>query len=176
MEECCLGQPGAMKALAIFQMEFRIEISRMSTEDSIRNRIPAAARMGYGVALPLAAFIAYQFLLIESTSGTGSWHGMSIFFSSLFSVPVLLAANCWVIAFRWGGKLGAFLAGMALPLVVMVPEYMYLDGRYHQAIHNAVSGGHRVVWLFVFLPFLPLLVAILHAICRRRADGRVAKP
>jgi hypothetical protein len=141
-------------------------MTRTLTENSFSKTIPFAAKLGYGIAVPLTVFLAYQYALIESTSGTGSWDGMSIFFGSLIIVPALLAANGWVIAIRWRRRFWVSVAGMVLPLLVAVPEYLYLYGPHKRAIHNAFHGGHVAVWLFVFLLFLPLFVVIVRAVHR----------
>jgi len=65
-------------------------------------------------------------VLIESTRGTGSFGGMTVFFLSLFIVPALLVINLWVLLVRWQGHFRAFLAGLALPFAVGATELLLL--------------------------------------------------
>ncbi|HRD50311.1 MAG: hypothetical protein JNK95_03640 [Candidatus Competibacter sp.] len=127
------------------------------------------ARIGYGVLLPVAVFISYQFTLIESTSGTGSWDGMGLFFGSLFIVPGLVLLNGWVIPLRWERRLALFLAGLILPAVVGLAEYGWLYGPspIRAAINAAFVAPFVWVWVFAFLLCAPLGTVILRAIWRR---------
>jgi hypothetical protein len=69
--------------------------NEIMTDDAISQfTISILSKTGYGILLPLIVFVAYQFVLIGSQDGTGSWDGMVIFFGTLFIAPGLLLLNC----------------------------------------------------------------------------------
>lgn len=127
------------------------------------------ARMGYGVLLPVMVFIGYQFALIGSTSGTGSWDGMSLFFGSLFLVPGLVLLNGWVVPLRWKRGLAPFLAGLILPAIIGLTEYGWLYGPspIRAAVNAAFVAPFVWVWAFLCLLCAPLGAVILRAVWHR---------
>jgi hypothetical protein len=144
----------------------------MKGEQTANRQVSTLSKIAYGLLLPDAVFIAYQFILIGSISGTGSWDGMLIFYGSLFIVPGQLAANCWVIPFQWGRKDSVFLAGMMIPAVIGAIEFLWLYGpnKIRWTINSARSAPSFGTCLFVLLLFAPLLISIVYAI-RRRLHG-----
>lgn len=42
--------------------------------------INMSGKIGYGILLPAAIFLAYQFVSIEATRGDGTWAGKTLFF------------------------------------------------------------------------------------------------
>jgi hypothetical protein len=142
-------------------------------EQAVIVTLSSAAKFTYGILLPLAIFIAYQFALIGSDDGNGSWDGMYIFFGSLVLVPALLVANCWVIPVRWRQRRRVFAAGMALPCLIAVPEYLFMHGPLSVQA-SILKASKMEVLLFIALLYLPLLVAIIHAVYRRATRNRVA--
>jgi hypothetical protein len=136
--------------------------------------MPLARRFGFGVVLPIVAFIAWQLGLIASTSGSGSWDGMTVFFASLVLVPALLVAGCWVLPWAWSSVIHLVFAGLSLPGIVAVLEYAWLHrGGYRlgQAIDTALHTGHPALALFVLALYAPLIVAIVHGLRSRRRSG-----
>jgi hypothetical protein len=117
-----------------------------------RPPISVLARIGNGVLLPVVVFVGWQYLLIASTSGTGSWAGMTIFFASLAVVPGLLVLDLWVLGVRWRGHFRAFFAGLALPAVVGAFETWLLYGPKSQ---------HRSLNSFLETPYAPLAAIAL---------------
>jgi hypothetical protein len=100
----------------------------MNSEQTTNHQVSTPSKIGYGILLPEIVFVAYQLILIGSTSGTGSWDGMGVFFGSVFIVPGLLVANCWVIPIHWEQKGSAFLAGLMTPAVIGAIEFFWLYG------------------------------------------------
>jgi hypothetical protein len=139
----------------------------------VKEGVSTTTRIAYGILLPLVVFIVYQFILIGSQSGTGSWDGMSLFFGSIFIVPGLLLANCWVIPTRWGGRMAVLLAGLGLPTVVGVVEFFWLYGpdKIRWAINSIMVAPFPWIWLFIVLLFMPLLISIVYAARRRWSHG-----
>jgi hypothetical protein len=88
--------------------------------------VSVLSRIVNGLLLPLALLILWQVVLIESTRGTGSFGGMTIFFLSLVLVPAVLVLNLWVLLVRWQSHFRAFFAGLALPAVVGMAEALLL--------------------------------------------------
>jgi hypothetical protein len=129
-----------------------------------------ATRLGNGVALPLALFVLWQFALIASTRGTGSWAGMMVFFSSLVTVPALAVLNLWVLAVRWRGHFRAFFAGLALPAAFGALEafVMFGSGRTLKPLESALDSPLAPLVAIVFA--VPLVAAVTMAIGRRRRE------
>lgn len=119
----------ACYAVGIAALAFAIRgFRRIPVEPTVADRLSIWARLGYGLALPLAVFVVVQFMLIATNPRPDSWGGMGLFFASLLAFPILLAANVWVLVLRWRRRHAAFLAGMALPLTVMVPSALFALG------------------------------------------------
>jgi hypothetical protein len=136
--------------------------------------MPLARRIGFGLALPIVAFIAWQLGLVASTSGSGSWDGMTVFFASLVLVPALLVAGCWVLPWAWSSLVRLVLAGLSLPGIVAMLEYAWLHrGGYRlgRLIDTALHSGHPALGLFVVALYAPLVVAIVHAVRSRARSG-----
>lgn len=144
----------------------------MNSEQAVNHQVSIPSKIGYGILLPLMIFIVYQFILIGSQDGTGSWDGMSLFFGSLFIVPGLLIANCWVIPIRWSKRRVVFLTGLGLPAVIGAVEFFWLFGphKLRWAINSTMVAPFPWIWLFVVLLFSPLLISVIGAI-RRRLHG-----
>lgn len=134
--------------------------------------VKTGAKIGYGMVLPVLAFLLYQALLIESLSGTGSWDGILLGLGLLVMIPGLLLAGCWVLAWPWASRRGVFAAGLALPAVLALVEYLWLYGSdaIRHAINAALVAPRAWVWLFVALMFVPLAASLLRA-WRRRQRG-----
>lgn len=137
--------------------------------------ISVPARLGNGVLLPMALFVLWQFALIASTSGTGSWAGMTVFFSSLITVPALIVLDLWVLAVRWRGHFGAFFAGLALPAAFGALEALVMYGS-RRTLAPLESALESPLAPFVGIAFaVPLIVAVTLAIGRRRRE-HAARP
>lgn len=134
--------------------------------------IKTGAKIGYGIVLPVAAFVLYQALLLESLSGTGSWDGILLGLGLVFMVPGLLLAGCWVLAWPWTGRRKVFAAGLALPAVLALVEYLWLHGHpeVRTAINATLLGSYFWLWLFVALMFVPLTASLALA-WKRRNNG-----
>jgi len=130
--------------------------------------VSVRARIGNGVLLPLALFLLWQFALIESTRGTGSWAGMLVFFGSLVLVPALLVLDLWVLAVPWRGHFRAFFAGLALPAVVGAIEgwAMFASGSPQQALNRLIE--HPLAPLIPILMGAPLIAAVTHLVMRKK--------
>ncbi len=144
--------------------------------------VALGSKIAFGVILPTAAFAVGQAALVGSTSGTGSWAGMSVFFAALFAVPALAVANCWVLPVCWRRRMTLILAGLALPVLLFAIEYQWYAWLQHGAFTKPLQ------WLLAerefpadFVPVLaivfyaPLLATAAAAIGRRmrsRADHR----
>jgi hypothetical protein len=131
--------------------------------------VSLVAKIGFGILIPVVFFVGYQLALIGSTSGTGSWDGMSLFFGSLVIVPGLLVVNCWVLPLRWKRKFTLFFAGMMLPAAIGLVEYLWLQGptKARAAINGAFVAPCIWIWLFGVAFFVPLIVSVTHAVIRR---------
>ena len=131
-------------------------------------------KIGYGILLPELAFIAIQFILIESTSGTGRWDGMGIFFGSIFIIPGLLIANFWVVPIQWGRRSALLFSGLAIPAAIGAVEYLWLWGpsRIRWAINSTIVEPFLWIWLFALLMFMPLLISIVFAVRNRYGNKK----
>lgn len=138
----------------------------LNSDRTARPGTSLGARLGYGVLLPVTVFIGHQFALIESTSGTGSWDGMSLFFGSLVIVPGLVLLNGWVIPLQWKRRLTVLLAGLLLPASIGLTEYVWLYGPspMRAAINAAFVAPFIWVWAFTLLLCVPLVTVILRAV------------
>lgn len=133
-------------------------------------RVSVLARTGNGVLLPCVLFVGWQYLLIASTSGSGSWAGMTVFFASLAIVPALLVLNLWVLGVRWRGHFRCFFAGLALPAVVGAFEAWLMFGKHTVATGRAFDRFLESPWAILALLALcvPLIAVIVHQLVRRR--------
>lgn len=131
--------------------------------------VSVLARLGNGVLLPLVLFVGWQYLLIASTSGTGSWAGMTLFFASLAVVPALLVLDLWVLGVRWRGHFRCFFAGLALPALVGAFEgwLMYGPTAQHRSLDRLLDTPYAPLAAIALC--VPLIAAIVHALRRRRA-------
>ena len=134
--------------------------------------VSVLARLGNGVLLPMALFILWQWMLIASTSGTGSWAGMMVAFSSLVTVPALTVLDLWVLAVRWRGHFRAFFAGLALPAAFGALEalVMYGSGRTLAPLESALESPLAPFAAIAFA--VPLVVAVTAAAGRWRRERR----
>ena len=142
--------------------------------------ISVLARLGSGVLLPMALFVLWQGLLISFTTGHGSWAGMTVFFSSLVTVPALAVLDLWVLAVRWRAHFPVFVAGLALPAAFGALEalVMFRSGR---TIAPLESAFEKPLAPFVAIAFLvPLISAVAVVIGRwwrgRRSRARGSGP
>lgn len=133
--------------------------------------LKTGAKIGYGVVFPVVAFALYQAVLMESLSGTGSWDGILLGLGLVFMIPGLLLAGCWVLAWPWASRRSVFAAGLVLPAVLALVEYLWLHGSdaIRHAINAALVSPHAWVWLFVALMFVPLAASLACAWKRRKA-------
>jgi hypothetical protein len=134
------------------------------------------ARLGNGVLLPMGVFVLWQWVLIASTSGTGSWAGMTVFFTSIVTVPALAVLDLWVLAVRWRGHFRAFFAGLALPAAFGALEalVMYGSGRTLAPLESALQSPLAP---FIAIAFaVPLIAAVTMAIGRGRRERRASEP
>ena len=127
----------------------------------------------------MALFVAWQWVLIGSTSGTGSWAGMTVFFASLVVVPALAVADLWVLAPRWRGHWRAFGAGLLLPAAVgAIEAWMMFGGqRSLRPLGAVIESPYLPLVAIAF--FAPLFAAVVHAVARRRrerAAGQSSSP
>lgn len=137
--------------------------------------ISVLARFGNGVALPMVLFVLWQWVLIASTSGTGSWAGMTVFFTSLVTVPALLVLDSWVLAVRWRGHFRAFFAGLALPAIVGAAEFYLMHGGSRRgSLGDAVLASPLAPLVLIALA-VPLIAATTLAIGRRRRERRAGR-
>jgi hypothetical protein len=92
---------------------------------------------------------------------------MSIFFGSIFIIPGLLIANCWVVPIQWGKRSAVYFSGLAIPAEIGAIEYFWLFGpdKIRWAINSVNVAPFPWIWLFV-----PLLISIIYAV-RRRLHG-----
>lgn len=132
--------------------------------------ISLLARLGNGVLLPMALFVLWQFALIASTSGTGSWAGMTVFFSSLVTVPALIVLDLWVLAVRWRSHFRALFAGFALPAAFGALEalVMHGSGRTLAPLESALENPFAPLVAIAFA--IPLVAAVTMAVARRRRE------
>lgn len=138
--------------------------------------ISVLARLGNGVLLPMVLFVLWQFALIASTRGTGSWGGMTVFFSSLVTVPALIVLDLWVLAVRWRGHFRAFFAGLALPAAFGALEALVMFGsrRTLAPLESALDSPFAP---FVAIAFaVPLIAAVTMALGRRRRERHASRP
>jgi|GEM_PF-4833573 hypothetical protein len=66
-----------------------------------------------------------------------------------------------------------FMAGMVLPVMVAMPEWMYMNGPYKSAIQAAVHRGHIGTVIFLIALFIPLIASVTHAIFLRKKQNEV---
>lgn len=123
------------------------------------------SKIGYGILLPAAVFLAYQFALIETTRDDGTWAGITLFFGLAWIMPGILLMNCWLIPFQWQRKRSAFLAGMMLPIVIGIFELFWLLGSGKEA--TILSTLLKWPALSLFLLFVPLIASIAYTVIRR---------
>jgi hypothetical protein len=122
------------------------------------------------LAIPVATalFIFGQWLLIYGTNGTGRWEGMTIFFGSLVLVPLLLAANVWVVLTRFTNICKVLAASLALPLTVVFVEYIWLYGptKYKKLVDFILNDG-TLLWTSGIVILLPLIVTSVVRVVKR---------
>jgi hypothetical protein len=132
--------------------------------------LPGGSKFFFGVALPLPVLFLCQVALIWSLDSSGSWDGMGLAIGTVVAIPGLLLANCWVLPLRWASRWAVFSAGMALPAVLVLTEYLWLyGGPARRVINGALVSPFIGVWLFVLAFFVPLIAALVHARKARRA-------
>lgn len=131
--------------------------------------VSIASRLLNGLVLPLLLFLLWQWALMASTSGTGSWAGMGLFFFSLLAVPALPVLNLWVLAVPWRGHFRAFFGGLALPALIGAAEFLLLHGRDWQKklIGAAISGPYAPLTLIALCT--PLIAVLVYWAMRARA-------
>ncbi len=132
------------------------------------------AKLSYGLVLPVLVLFLCQVALLLSLSGSGSWDGMGLVLATLFILPGMLLANCWVLPWRWTTRGQLFAAGLALPAVLVLAEFLWLHGGpVRRLINAAFVAPFLWVWLFFLLLFVPLIASLVYAARRRsRPAGR----
>jgi hypothetical protein len=136
-------------------------------------------KFGYGLALPVLVLFFCEAALLHSLSSSGSWDGMGLAIATVISVPGILVANGWVLPLRWSARRHLFAAGLALPAVLLLVEYLWLyGGPFRRIINAAFVAPFLWIWLFVLLLFLPLIASIVHRTIqnRRYPPGRDPAP
>lgn len=128
------------------------------------------ARLGYGCALPLALYAAWQFLLAAYIGGLGGFGGMLVVIASFAAVPAAAVLNLWVLAPRWRSPWRAFLAGLALPLVAGAAQLLVFQGMVRHSRLLEQAAAQPAAWLLLASFALPLLAAVLFALLRRRRE------
>jgi hypothetical protein len=127
------------------------------------------ARVGYGILLPLAAFLGFQYELIESTRGDGTFAGMGLAFGLFWIVPALLVMNGWVVPIAWQSRLTVFIAGTMLPSAIGVAEFLLVHPQ--QFMRNINGRLYQFTpfqfKLFVVLLFVPMVVSLIYAAMRK---------
>ena len=124
--------------------------------------LTGAAKFGYGVALPVLTLVIYQVLLGVSLDSSGSWDGMGLVVAMILSIPGMLVANCWVPMHSWATRRKVLVAGLALPALLALTEFLWLYGGPARRIINAAFVAPFIwVWLFVALLYLPLAASIV---------------
>lgn len=125
------------------------------------------ARLGNGWALPLAMFVAWQFLLLPYIGSLGGFGGMVAFLAAFAIVPAVAVLNLWVLAFRWRGHFRAFLAGLALPLAAGVAQGVLFHGMARGSRWVEAVVRHPLAYLFLAALVAPLVVAVVVVLRRR---------
>jgi len=144
------------------------------------NDVPATVlsgvtKVGYGLVLPVGVLLLCQVALLLTLDGSGSWDGLGLAVGTLFIVPGMLVANGWVLAWRWTARRRLFVAGLALPAVLVGTEFLWLHGGpLRRLINGAFVAPFTWVWLYVLLLFLPLLVSLVLRWRRVSHGGRGA--
>jgi hypothetical protein len=143
------------------------------TQGAAAKQPGAFAKIGYGILLPIAVFLAFQFALIESTRGDGTFTGMLLFFGLAWILPAMVVMNCWVIPLRWRRKRSVFLAGLLLPCVIGAVEALFAHPPSMMKKINGelYLGSPFQVKLYICLLFVQLAVSIVYAL-RRRGKNR----
>ncbi len=137
-------------------------------QDSTFPALSGFAKFGYGLALPVLVLFLCQVLLLLSLSGSGSWDGMGLGLATLFILPGMLVANCWVLPWPWTTRRQLFAAGLALPALLVLAEFLWLyGGPARRLIHAAFVAPFLWVWLFFLLLFVPLIASLVYAVRRR---------
>lgn len=135
--------------------------------------VAAGTKLGYGLVLPLGVFLLYQFWLMGTRDGTGSWDGMNIFFWSLGLIPGLAIANIWVFPLTWRKRSHLFCAALALPAIVAFWEFGFIFLRnkhtFIRNLYGSLLGDTPVVVFEISLLFAPLVVSLYFAAIRRRS-------
>jgi hypothetical protein len=132
--------------------------------------LPGGSKFFFGVALPLPLLFLCQAALLWSLDGSGSWDGMGLVIGTVVAIPGLLLANCWILPLRWTSRWAVFLAGLALPAVLVLTGYLWLyGGAARRVINGAFVSPFIGVWLFALAFFVPLVAALLYARKARRA-------
>lgn len=127
------------------------------------------AKLGYGLALPVLVLLVCEAALLHSLSGSGSWDGMGLAIVTVLSIPGMLVANGWVFPLRWSARRHLFAAGLALPAVLVLVEYLWLyGGPFRRLINAAFVAPFLWIWLFVLLLFVPLFASIAHRMVHKR--------
>jgi len=132
--------------------------------------LSSAAKFGYGLALPVLFLVLCEVALLLSLDGSGSFDGLGVAIITVLSIPGMLAANCWVFPLRWSARRHVFAAGLALPAVLVLVEFLWLHGGpFRRLINAAFVAPFLWIWLFVLVLFTPLIASLVHA--RRRKTG-----
>jgi hypothetical protein len=134
----------------------------------MNERLSWGAILGYGLLLPVAGLIAFDFALGEASRGKGGFEAAWLVILGVFVVPGLLVANCWLFFVRWAGRARVFLAGLALPALIGAAQVVILYGpRDFGRWGNAVLTARPwLLWVFLALFFTPLLALVLRQLVR----------
>ena len=93
--------------------------------------VTGTTKIVLGVVLPMFAFLIYDLLLFRSIGGKGEdlgAAGMMLSLGSFIIVPGLFMLNAAIMIRPWKTKLGVLFAGVALPTVVAIAEFVYVYG------------------------------------------------
>ena len=135
------------------------------------------ARKAYlGIALPLALFALWQWILVETTRGDGTFSGMLLFLAQAALLPAVAVANAWTLPLAWRSPPALVAAGCALPAAVGAVEVALVHGTgsFRAWLEGFISGGGG--WLAVALLYAPLAAALVHRLRRGSHPPGAAPP
>ena len=125
--------------------------------------------LGYGLLLPVAGLIAFDFMLGEMSRGKGGFEAALLLVIGVFIVPGLLVANCWLFFVRWSNRALVFLAGSVLPALVGATQAVILYGPrdFDRWSKSMLDARPWLWWAILALLFAPLMALALRQLARR---------
>ena len=134
----------------------------------MNDKLSWKAIIGYGLLVPVAVLVAFDFILGEASRGKGGFEAAWLVIVGIVIVPGLLVANCWLFFVRWSGRTWVFFAGLVLPTLMGVAQAAFLYGpREFSRWGNAVlTAWPALLWVFLALFFLPLLTLLMRSVLR----------